>query len=63
MLDFVNYFFSLFAEFVSMLFRLEIADGLSVGNILVATAMLLLILSFLYRTWIDTTFGGSDGDE
>ena len=63
MLDFLNYFFSLFGEFVAMLFELEIAGGLSVGNFLVAAAMLLLILSFLYRTWIDTTFGGSDGEE
>lgn len=56
MLEFVNTFFALMRDFVSMLFGFELLAGVSFGEFLVAVLVLSLVLSFLFKGWINSTF-------
>lgn len=64
MIDFINYFFSFFGSFVSMLFnRFIYGSGLSsfsLGNAFAGALILSYIIRFFIGGWFSKTFGGDD---
>lgn len=55
MLEFVNTIFLLLGDFVNMLWNLPLLEGLSFGQFLVGVIIFVIILSFLFKGWIDKT--------
>lgn len=56
MLDFINTFFRLLGDFVTMLYSFEILQGVSLGEFIASVLILSLILSFLFKGWLNNTF-------
>lgn len=63
MLEFINWFFSFFANFVDMLSRLVIVDTVTLGMLMVSAMIMVVVGRFLVGAWKNKTVGGSDDGE
>lgn len=62
MLDFVNWFFSFFGNFVNLIISLPVLADVSLGVLIVSVAIFLIVGRFLVGYWKDKSVGGSDDD-
>ena len=62
MLDFVNWFFSFFGNFVNLIINLPVLADVSLGVLIVSVAIFLIVGRFLVGYWKDKSFGGSNDD-
>lgn len=60
MLDFVNWFFTFFGSFVSMLSRLVVSEGVSIGLLFVSVMVFLMVGRFLVGYWKNKSIGSDD---
>lgn len=63
MLDFVNWFFSFFGNFVNMLVQLPIVNGATLGVLICSACIFLVVGRFLIGYWKNKTVGGGSDDE
>lgn len=64
MLEFLNWFFSFFGDFVSMLVNeFEVAAGVSIGKLLIGCLLLAYVIRFLIGGWINGTFSTKEGGD
>lgn len=47
MLEFINFFTDVLSKYVSLLFSLELTDGVSVGSFMIGCAVFSIILGYL----------------
>lgn len=62
MLDFVNWFFSFFGNFVDLIVNLPVLADVSLGVFIVSVAIFLIVGRFLIGYWKDKSLGGADDD-
>lgn len=62
MLDFVNWFFAFFANFVDLIVNLPVLADVSLGVLIISVAIFLIVGRFLIGYWKERSLGGADDD-
>lgn len=62
MLEFVNWFFSFFANFVDLLISLPVLADVPLGVLICSVCIFLIVGRFLLGYWKDKSLGGGSDD-